>query len=205
MVIVGLGPLCYDSGHFKNGLASLPPYINRPFLFAFSLLVSMVLAASVAPGWAEANGRATLLLSQEQGPYVVDVSILPAEAVVTNTHLSILLRSLEGDEVLTQAQVEISATGPAGSTDLGPIPAPNDVAPQFYEATVPFDLEGDWEVMIVVNSDLGQETVVVPMYVNPGGGGINWVLLAALGVMIIAAGVWTWDRVAGRSQARRRA
>ena len=179
----------------------MTPLIDRLCFFALPLLVSLALASV---GGVEANGRATLLLSQEQGPYVIDVSILPAEAVVSNTHLSILLRSLEGEEVLTQARVEISATGPAGSSDLGPILAPNDVAPQFYEATIPFDLEGDWEVRIAVNSELGPETLVVPMYVNPGGG-INWILLAALAVMILAVGVWTWDRVAGRPHNRRRA
>ncbi len=180
----------------------MPPLINRPCLFALPLLVSLALASV---GVAEANGRATLLLSQAQGPYIIDVSILPAEAVVSNTHLSILLRSLEGEDVLTRARVEISATGPTGSSDLGPIPAPNDVAPQFYEATIPFDLEGDWEVKIAVNSALGPETLLVPMYVNPASDSINWILLAALGVMIIAVGVWTWDRVAGRSPKRRRA
>ena len=144
------------------------------------------------------------MLSQQQGPYLIDVSILPAEAVVTNTHLSILVRTLGGDEVLTKARVEISASGPAGSTALGPILAPNDAVPQFYEATIPFDLEGDWEVVIGVYSDLGEETIVVPMYVNPGGSGLNWVLLAALAVIIVTAGIWTWDRVAGRRQTRNR-
>jgi len=38
----------------------------------------------------------------------------------------------------------------------------------------------------------------VPLEVREGGGGINWILLAAVAVAIVTVGVWTWDRVAGR-------
>jgi hypothetical protein len=52
--------------------------------------------------------------------------------------------------------------------------------------------------MIDVSSELGQETIVVPMDVREGGGNISWILLAAVAVAILTVGIWTWDRVAGR-------
>jgi hypothetical protein len=151
---------------------------------------------------ASANGGATLVSSEEKGPYRIDVSILPGQAVVANTHVSILIFARSTEEVLTNAAVTISATGPAGSTDLGPIPAPNDISPQFYETDLPFDVAGQWEVKINVSSELGDETITVPIDVRQGGGSLNWILLAAAAVAIITVGVWTWDRVAGRSAKR---
>lgn len=147
---------------------------------------------------ASANGRATLVLSKEQGPYQIDVSILPGQAVVANTHVSVLVKSLESGDPITEASVILSATGPEGSTALGPIPAPNDFVPQFFETDVPFDLPGDWEMTVDVASDLGEASVVVPMSVREGGANINWILMAALAVVIVTVGVWTWDRVSGR-------
>jgi cytoskeletal protein RodZ len=38
------------------------------------------------------------------------------------------------------------------------------------------------------------------MNVREGGGSINWILMAALAVVIVTVGVWTWDRVRGRKQ-----
>lgn len=149
-----------------------------------------------------ANGRTTLVSSQEKGPYRIDVSILPAQAVVANTHLSVLVISRATEEALTSATVNVSATGPAGSTGIGPKPAPNDVSLQFYETDLPFDMAGQWEVKIDVASELGKETIIVPMDVRQGGGNLNWILLAAVAVAIITVGVWTWDRVAGRRDTR---
>ena len=73
----------------------------------------------------EANGRATLVSSQEKGPFNIDLSIIPGRAVVPSTHVSVLIRSVEDDAIVTDAEVLLWATGPAGSTGLGPIPAVN--------------------------------------------------------------------------------
>jgi hypothetical protein len=167
-----------------------------------SALIFLAIVPLFNYGMVSANGGATLVSSQETGPYRIDVSILPGQAVVANTHLSILVLSLATEEALTNATVNVSATGPAGSTDLGPMPAPNDVSPQFYETGLPFDMAGQWEVKINVSSELGEETIVVPMNVHQGGSNINWILLAAVAVAIITVGVWTWDRVSGRRDRR---
>lgn len=167
-------------------------------------LALLVLALVLALGYslASANGRATLVASQEKGPYRIDVSILPGQAVVGNTHLSIFVLSLASEDPVTQAEVNVSATGPAGAADLGPTPALNSYSPHFFEMDLPFDLEGEWLVAISVASELGEETVQVPFNVHPGGATINVIWIAAGSVAILAVGIWTWDRVRGR---RRRA
>ena len=169
---------------------------TRRILCAIIAALAVILVSG--PPGASANGRATVVSSQEEGPYRIDVSIIPKVAVVGKTHVSVLVRSLESDEIITRATVNLSAAGPANSTDLGPIPAPNDFSPQFYETDLPFDLEGAWEVKVDVSSDLGDASILVPMQVQVGGGSINWILAAAAVVALLAVGIWGWDRITGR-------
>ena len=169
----------------------------------FSVIFLVVLAIIGASAYApvSANGRATLVSSQAQGPYLVEVSILPGRAVVNNTHLSVRILSRSNEEALTDVSVSISATGPETATDFGPIPADNSVQPQFFETTLPFDVPGDWRVSINVNSDLGEEIIQVPLNVQAGGQ-INLILVAAVAVAVLALGIWTYDRI--RAGVRRR-
>ena len=87
------------------------------------VLAMLSVFAVLAAGTIAANGRARLVSSQESGPYQIDVSIIPAEAIVGRTHVSILVLTLADKEPLTVAHVEISATGPIGGAGFGPIPA----------------------------------------------------------------------------------
>ena len=145
-------------------------------------------------GAAQANGKATLVSSQEQGPYRFEVSILPGRPIVNNTHLSLRVIALESEETLTQATVNVSGEGPETANRFGPIAADNDVLPQFFEATLPFGVPGPWQVTINVNTELGDETIQVPMEVRAGQP-INLVLLAAIAVAVVAVCVWTYDRI----------
>ncbi len=159
------------------------------FLAAGLLTVSATDGNSV---WA--NGRATLISTQEQGPYRFEVSILPGRAIVNNTHLSLRIIAVESEEILTQAAVSISAVGPDTATDFGPIVADNAVLPQFFETTLPFDVPGIWQVSISVNTDLGEAAIQVPMDVREGRP-INLILVAAIVVAVIAVAIWTYDRI----------
>ena len=163
------------------------------------LLLAAVGFTALNPAAAAANGRATLIATQEQGPYRVEVSILPNRAVVNNTHLSVRVVELSSDETLTDAVVQVAATGPvaAAGGGFGPLPAVNDVLPQFFEATLPFDVAGPWEMSIsVATADLGQETIQVPLEVRAGGQ-INLILVAAGVVAVAALSIWTYDRIRG--------
>ena len=171
----------------------LPPLSTVYPLLRLPVIVSLVLLAFVVLGSApvSANGRATLVSTQEQGPYRLEVSILPGQAVVNNTHLSIRIVSL------TDAVVRVSATGPAEAADFGSLLAVNNISPQFFETALPFDLPGDWQVSISVDSDLGQETIQVPMNVRAGGQ-INLILVAAIAVAVVAVAIWIFDRIMSR-------
>ena len=150
-----------------------------------------------------ANGRAQLLTSREAGPYRIDVSSLPGQPVVNNTHLSILVWSLAQEQPITRAAVNVSATGPTGSSTLGPIPARNDVSPQYFETDLPFDMEGEWQVSIEVVAEPGEESIVVPVVVRRGGQ-INLFFLAAVVLAVTTLSVWTVRRVRrGRARANR--
>lgn len=190
--------LCYHEGDFSNWSDVLPPRISVILFSVGTALLALVIAAVYSHSATSANGRASLILSQEQGPYQIDVSILPGQAVVANTHVSILIISLADGQPITQAVVRLSGVGPEGSTAFGPIPATNDFIPQFFETALPFDLAGDWEVTVGVASALGEVVMVVPMNVREGGGAVNWILMAALVVVVVTVGVWTWDRVSSR-------
>ena len=178
----------------------MPHQIPANFSLACIVLSALVITAAFGYSITSANGRALLVSSQEQGSYRIDVSILPGQAVVANTHVSIRVLSLDSGDPITEATVTISAIGPEGSSPLGPIPASNDFTPQFFENDVPFNLPGEWEMTVAVSSSLGDAAIVVPMTVKEGGGSINWILMATLAVVIVTVGVWTWDRVVGRKQ-----
>ena len=183
-----------------NLLSSFPG--SRLFLLLFILAGTTILGSAVfltAPAFA--NGRATLIDTQEQGPYRFEVSILPSRAIVNNTHLSLRVVALETEETLTTASVRVTADGPHLGNGFGPILANNDVLPQFFETTLPFSAPGLWKVSINVITDLGDETISVPMDVREGRP-INLILVAAIGVAVLAVGIWTFDRI--RSGVRRR-
>lgn len=142
------------------------------------LTLFLLVAAGLVPlaaGTAAANGRAILIASPEQGPYRVEVNILPNRAVVNNTHLSVRIAELSSAAALTAARVRVSATGPADAAERpaawGPLAADNDVLPEFFEATLPFSVPGNWQMRISVATELGQETVEVPVLLHFAGGG----------------------------------
>lgn len=175
---------------------------RRPFRFILPILLLLAAGCAVfEPALAAANGRATLIARQEQGPYGVEVSILPSRAVVNNTHLSVRVTDLRGGAELTAAMVLVSATGPADVAGqvaaFGPIPAVNDALPQFYEATLPFAVPGEWQLTLRIASELGTETIRVPLLVREGQP-INLILVAAVAVAALAVGLWTYDRIRGR-------
>ena len=180
------------------------PSNGRKFLPWFLALLAAALLgiASLDAGVAQANGKATLIAVHEQGPYRFEVSILPARAIVNNTHLSLRVVALESEETLTEADVNISAAGPETANRFGPIAADNDVLPQFFETTLPFSVPGPWQVTINVITDLGDETIQVPMEVRAGQP-INLILVAAIAVAFIAVGVWTYDRIKAGMRRRR--
>lgn len=184
----------------RNWQPRFPKYTSglhtTALLAAFAIFFGL---SSLVIGTAHANGRAKLISSQESGPYVIDISLLPGQAVVGKIHISVLIRSLETGEILTTANVDVSATGPEGSTAFKNIPAANNFSPSFFETDLPFDIVGNWQVVLAVSSDLGETILVVPVEVKEGGG-LNLILIAAVVVIILAAGVFVWGKFPGKDK-----
>ena len=165
--------------------------LQRPAILP---LLFLCLAAQFGYGHVSANGGAQLLTSREAGPYRIDVSTLPGQPVVNNTHLSIQVWSLEEEAPITEGTVNVFATGPAGSAPLGPMLARNDVSPRYYETDLPFGVEGEWQVRIVVVAPPGEESVVVPVFVQRGGR-FNLFFVTAVGLAVAALSIWTVNRI----------
>ena len=161
-------------------------------------LIVLILGLALGTGLAGANGQARLVSTQVAGPYRIEFSILPAQAVVGSTHASILLRSLASNDVLTDATVSISATGPEGSIAFGPLNAGRQFSPQYYETAMPFDKAGLWQVRVDVHSDQGDAAITVPLEVREPTTEINGILVAAISVAVLALGIWTYDRLRGK-------
>ena len=181
---------------------------HTPKLTATALVVSLVVSIVVlvvigmlAMGTARADGGDEHTDSQESGPYIVDINLSPGHSVLGQNQISVILRSLDDRELVTTATVEVSASGPEGSSGFQDIPAYDDQNYGLFQADIPFDLVGKWEVLVAISSDLGETMVVVPIDVaESGDGGINFIIVAAVVVIILAVIVFIWGKVSGTKE-----
>ena len=172
------------------------PKLTAPALVA-SIVVLMVVGM-LAMGTARADGGGERTDSQESGPYIVDISLSPGHSVVGQNQISVILRSLDDRELVTTATVDVSATGPEGSTGFTAISAHNDNNYGLFATDISFDMVGSWEVSLAVSSYVGETTVLVPIDVEEGGdGGVNYILVVAVAVIILAAVVFFWGKIPG--------
>lgn len=168
-------------------------------------VVLLVACASLTLGQGTvlANGATKLVLEDVQaGPYLLQVGIIPGSPKVGNLHLSIEVNDAATDAPVTDAQVFISATGPEEATNVPSTAAQIPLTGQnFYEADIWLDTEGSWVVTIHIDAAQGLATQEVPLEVTSGG--ISLALLAAIAVFMLAASIWTWDRIKGRRRRKK--
>ena len=158
---------------------------------------------SVGQGELLANG-ATRLLAKDAlaGPYLLQVGILPGTPRVGTLHVTVLINEAAEGTPLTDALIEVTADGPEGATDAGPVRAVNSALDlRFYEADLPLDVEGSWTLTVDANGPLGPGQLALPMHVRPAQG-LDLVYVLAVFVALMALGIWVWDRI--RSGRRRR-
>ena len=167
-------------------------------------LALSLLASSVLPATAQANGASTIIMDRVQGPYRVVVGIIPARPVIPQTHLAIQVFDAADERLLrdTDVQLHVTATGPAGASGFGPEPALNEQTLRYFEVDVPFGVIGSWDVSVSVSSDLGEEEFLLNLEVEEPRVGIQWVWITGLLVAIFAVGVWTWLTLRRRGDAR---
>ncbi|MCE2404837.1 MAG: hypothetical protein J4F43_06740 [Dehalococcoidia bacterium] len=169
------------------------------------LLLGAIHASSAGgPLAVHANGATRELVKSERaGPYELRVGILPGIPRVGNLHLSIQVRDAAQGTILTGGAVTVTATGPEGSTAVGPVAAVASLeSPQFYDVDVPLDTIGRWNFTLQVEAELGNAALDVPLDVSEAEG-FNLIFLLALAIAFLALAIWTWDRVRGRRRRRR--
>ena len=153
-------------------------------------VLCVVLWASIA----EANGASTTIMNRTQGAYRVVVGIIPARPVIPQTHLAIQVFDAADESLLrdTDVRLVIEASGPPGSPDFGPRDVLNEQTLRYFEVDVPFAVVGPWDVSLTVSSERGQEHFLLPLEVGEPGARVQWIWIAAMMVLILMAGIWTW-------------
>ena len=185
----------------------LPSFVPGVLSTTAILLISVMLLLGTLTyhqSTAFANGSTRPVVKNERvGPYDLQVGILPGTPRVGNLHFSVLVNNAEVGEPITDALVTIAASGPQNATSVGPVRALNTpLSPQFYEVDVPLDMEGRWTFTLEVVTDLGEESLELPMEVSrPGGFSVAFV--AAVAIALLAVSIWTWDRIRRRRHRRR--
>jgi hypothetical protein len=103
-------------------------------------------------------------------------------------HLSIYLTDANSSVPLSDARLQLSATGPQGvSQTVGPILADAALgSPGWYVVNLPIAAVGEWAVTLVAQGALGKAQAAFPVKAAPAGG-VNWVLVAGLAVLLAIA------------------
>ncbi len=190
-----------DLNAITRGLPSLVPWVlPATAIVLISVSVILLLCALTYPhSTAFANGSTRPVVKNERvGPYDLEVGILPGTPRVGNLHFSILVNDAEAGVPITDALVTIAASGPPESTGVGPVRVLNTPqSPQFYEADVPLDMEGNWTFTLEVVAEPGKASLELAMEVSkPSGFSVAFV--AAVAVALLAVSIWTWDRIRRR-------
>jgi len=161
-----------------------------------TLTLTLLLAAAPAAlisgvETAQANGGTRPVVTNKTvGPYKLQVGIFPSKPSVGNLHLSIIVEDAARGQPLADATVFVSLAGPAGPTNVGPMPANNTPQnPQFYDVNMPLDMIGNWTLTLETNSNLGQASLDVPLEVAEPEG-FDLILLLTGGVVILAIALW---------------
>ena len=180
---------------------------NLRLLWPIGVIIMLILAAAFPDTQDSvlANGATIpVVTNRSAGPYELEVGILPGSPKVGNLHLSIVVRDEAQDRVITDAIVKVTATGPEGATNVGPVAALNPLqSPHFYEVNIPLDLEGGWTLALDVDSDLGPAGLEIPLNVTKSGG-ISLAFIAAIAIVVLATAIWIWGRVSNRRRRRRK-
>ena len=154
----------------------------------------------------QANGATREVVKSERaGPYELRVGVFPGTPRVGNLHLSIQVKDAALGEVLTGGAVTVTADGPEGATDVGPVAAVTSLdSPQFYDVDILLDAVGRWNFTLDIEGELGAAALEVPLDVSEAEG-FSLIFLLAIAIAFLALAIWTWDRVRGRRRRGREA
>ena len=148
-----------------------------------------------------ANGATRLIVNDvKEGPYLFRVGVLPGTPKVGNLHLSILIQAADDDDIISNGQMIIQATGPEAGMIAGPVQAANTpLDPQRFDADITLTALGAWTMTLETVSDLGEATLVVPLQVTEAGG-FNLMIVVVIVGIVVAVGALAWSQMQQRKR-----
>ena len=173
-------------------------------LLGIILLIFTATASPLQPDQVSANGATRLIINDAQeGPYLFRVGILPGSPKVGNLHLSVLIQSADGDQIISDGQMIIQATGPELGMTAGPVQATNaPLNPQVFDADITLTALGTWTITLETVSELGGATLVVPLQVTEAGG-FNLLIVLVIAVIVVAIAALVWSQKQRKQPSRK--
>lgn len=165
------------------------------------LIISAVVVTPYPPDWVSANGATRLIVNDvKEGPYIFRVGILPGSPKVGNLHLSVLIQSADGGDIIDDARMTIQATGPEPEMTAGPVQATNTpLNPQVFDANITLTALGTWSMTLETASELGEATLVVPLQVTEAEG-FNLLIVVVIVVVVLAIAALVWSQMKQRKR-----
>ncbi len=170
------------------------------WMFAAVALFAVPLAT------ANANGRVIKFENHAAGPYMLSIGTIPENPVVGNLHVTMTITSPPGKDLILDAEVSVSGSGPGSEqVDIGPLPAELDATdPGFYDINTFVDRQGEWQFTFLVNGPHGEGTALLPIEVTTQSPLIGIVTITALVAFLAALGYSLRAFLRERSRGKRR-
>ena len=169
-------------------------------------LIAAAAMLAVPLATAHANGRVIVFEDHTAGPYRLAVGTIPENPVVGNLHLTMTIKAPPGDDLILDAEVRVSGSGPESEVvEIGPMAAEHNAAdPTFYDINTFVDRQGEWRFSVTVNGPQGEGMADIPIEVRTRSPLIGIVTLLALVAFLAALGYSLRTFLRERSRGRRR-
>ena len=177
---------------------------QRRLLAVWLIAVAAMLAVPLAT--AHANGRVIVFEDHTAGPYRLAVGTIPENPVVGNLHVTMTITAPPGDELILDAEVSVSGSGPESQdVEIGPLAAEHNAAdPSYYDINTFVDRQGEWRFSVTVNGPRGEGMTDFPIEVGTRSPLIGIVTILALVAFLAALGYSLRAFLRERSRGRRR-
>ena len=169
-------------------------------------LIAAAAMLAVPLATAHANGRVIVFEDHTAGPYRLAVGTIPENPIVGNLHLTMTITAPPSQDLILDAEVSVSGSGPESeAVEIGPMAAEHNAAdPTFYDINTFVDRQGEWRFSVSVNGPRGEGTADFPIEVRTQSPLIGIVTILALVAFLAALGYSLRTFLRERSRGRRR-
>ena len=169
-------------------------------------LMAVAAMLAVPLGTAYANGRVIVFEDHTAGPYRLAVGTIPENPVVGNLHVTMTITAPPGEDLILNAEVSVSGSGPESQdVEIGPLAAEHNADdPSYYDINTFVDRQGEWRFSVTVNGPQGEGTAEIPIEVRTQSPLIGIVTILALIAFLAALGYSLRTFLRERSRGRRR-